>query len=91
LNCQNNKFNSLIIDGCCNLSKIDCSSNYIRELDLSSCANLDEVDISNCPELTTDAIKSDLTHDTISGKLVRNGSQITQAKENDIRNILVVG
>lgn len=92
LYCQDNHITNLNVTNCSNLTKINCSNNNIRELDLSTCTNLNEVDINDCSKLTADKIKSNLTHDKLSGKLVKSSSyQIIQAKENDTRNILIVG
>ncbi|RHZ36506.1 GTPase [endosymbiont GvMRE of Glomus versiforme] len=97
LDCRSNELNNLNVNGCADLKRVDCSNNNIRELDLSTCSKLEEVNINNCPELTTETIKSNLTYNFEKGKLVKDntkvkiGPQITKAKENDTRNILVIG
>jgi Leucine-rich repeat (LRR) protein len=100
LDCQNNQLNSLNVNNCLSLKKIDCSSNNIKELELDACAklkeincnfnkSLKEIDVSKCPELAKAG--SSFVHNVENGKLVRIGPQITKAKENDIRNILIIG
>ena len=97
LDCRSNELNNLNANGCANLKKIDCSNNNLNGLDLSTCFKLEEVNINNCPELMSEAIKSNLTYSPEKGKLVRDdtkiksGPQITKAKDNDVRNILVIG
>ena len=92
LDCQNNQLNNLTVNGCSNLKKINCSNNNcIRELVLSSCTNLKEADINGCSELSVDKIKSNLAYDAELGKLVKSGLKIAKAKENDVRNILIIG
>lgn len=98
LDCQNNKLNSLNVNNCSSLEKIDCSGNYIKELDLSTNSelkgincdfnkNLKEADVSNCLNLT----KTGSGFTVENGKLIKNVSQITPAKEDSIRNILIIG
>jgi Leucine-rich repeat (LRR) protein len=99
LDCRSNEINNnnLNVSGCSNLKKIDCSNNNIEELDLGTCFKLEEVNINNCSNLTEDKIKSNLAYNPEKGKLVRDdskaksGPQIFRAKEDDIRNILIVG
>lgn len=78
LNCSNNKLSSLIINNCFKLEKINCVGNNY----------LEEIGIENCTKLTD--IGSGFTRDTENNRLVK-GSLVTYAKENDIRNILVIG
>ncbi|CAJ0851558.1 789_t:CDS:2 [Entrophospora sp. SA101] len=97
LDCRGNELTYLKVDGCSNLRKIDCSNNPLRELDLSTCSKLEEANINGCPSKLTEegATKSNLTYDAEKGKLAKgsakNSPQITKAKEDDIRNILIVG
>ncbi|CAI2180951.1 14916_t:CDS:2 [Funneliformis geosporum] len=91
LDCQNNKLTKLNVNNCHYLNEINCSSNPIRELNLSMCTNLNEVDINSCSNLNIDKIKSSLSFDSKNNKLTKNGPQITLAKEEDVRNILVIG
>jgi hypothetical protein len=95
LDCHGNELTSLNVTGCTNLKKIDCSNSPLRELDLSTCSKIEEVNINSCPNLIEEAINSNLNYDVDSGKLakgsVKNSPQITKAKEDDVRNILIVG
>jgi len=97
LDCRSNELNSLNANGCVNLKKLDCSNNNLNELDLNTCSKLEEVNINNCPELSENTINSNLTYNSEKSKLVRDdtkvktGPQITKAKDNDIRNILIIG
>jgi GTP-binding protein EngB required for normal cell division len=92
LDCQNNKnLTDLRVNNCVNLEKINCSSSHVRELDLTTCSKLEEVSMKNCLKLNKDAIKSNLTYDKLSDKLIKGSSQIIPAGEKDIRNILVIG
>ena len=97
LDCRSNELNNLKVNGCSNLKKLDCSNNNLSELDLSTCFKLEEVNINNCQELMPEVIKSNLTYNSEKGKLVKDdskvksGPQIFKAKENEIRNILVIG
>jgi len=97
LDCRSNELNNLKVNGCSNLKKFDCSNNNLSELDLSTCFKLEEVNINNCQELMSEVIKSNLVYNPEKGKLVKDdskvksGPQIFKAKENDIRNILVIG
>jgi len=79
LDCSSNKLNNLAINGCSKLKKINCVSNSF----------LEEIDISNCLEISK--IDSDLVYNYGKDKLVKLGPQITQAKEDSIRNILIIG
>lgn len=81
LDCSNNRLNSLNINGCSKLKKINCVSN--------NC--LEEVDIDRCPELVE--IVSALVYDNGKNKLVKDNSgiQVVKVKENDVRNILIIG
>jgi len=92
LDCSNNELNNLNISGCSRLEKINCSNNnHIRGLDLSTCDELEEVDINGCSKLTADKMESKLFHDDDNGKLLKISPRITQAGDNDIRNILIIG
>jgi len=92
LDCHDNKnLADLKVNNCSNLEKINCSNSHIRELDLTTCPKLEEVNVKKCSKLNKDAIKSNLTYDKLSDKLVKGSSQIIPAEENAIRNILVIG
>lgn len=102
LDCHANELTVLNVADCSNLKIIDFSSNPIRELNLNTCTSLEEVNINNCPNLTMEAMKSNLIYNAEEGKLIRSSvtgnsaqkesiSQITKAKKSDVRNILIVG
>ncbi|CAI2190990.1 14922_t:CDS:2 [Funneliformis geosporum] len=96
VDCHGNELTSLNVTHCSNLKKIDCSNNNLEELDLSTCTKLEEVDINNCSNLIQKAINSNLNYDVENGKLVKDSAKksspkIIKAKENDTRNILIVG
>jgi len=77
LDCQNNKLNNLNFSNCPNLEKINCDFNkYLKEIDISDCLNLTEIGPGFAIE---------------NGKLIKNVPQIVSAKENSIRNILIIG
>jgi len=50
---------------------------------------LEEVDVSSCSRLIK--VGSGFTYDNKHKKLIKNISQITLAKDNDVRNILIIG
>ncbi|CAG8626067.1 7916_t:CDS:2, partial [Ambispora leptoticha] len=96
---SSHKLTSLNLSECKNLRELDCSNNDLNDLNISGCSKLkkincignnflEEIDISSCSELTE--IGSGFTRDTEDGKLVK-GSLITHAKEDSIRNILIIG
>jgi len=98
LDCRSNELTSLNVSSCSSLKKIDCSNSHLKELDLSTCARLEEVNINNCPKELTEnkgSIKSSLDYDAEKSKLVKglakNSPQINSVKEDDIRNILIIG
>ncbi|CAG8795664.1 7763_t:CDS:1, partial [Racocetra fulgida] len=76
-----------------NLWTLIIFSQQIVSLNLNDCLNLKEVVISNClKELikNKEVIRSNLVFNTEKTKLVR-GLQVISVKENDIRNILIIG
>lgn len=77
LDCQINKLNNLNINGCSNLEKVNCDFNK----------SLKEVNIGNCLKLTETGSGFAIEN----GKLVKNVSQIVSAKEDSVRNILIIG
>ncbi|CAI2187250.1 8621_t:CDS:2 [Funneliformis geosporum] len=97
LDCHGNELDNLNVNGCSRIKKINCSNNDFKELNLNTCSSLEEVNINNCPNLKENTIKSDLNYNSEKAKLVKDnskvksGSQISKAKENGIRNILIIG
>ncbi|RHZ35880.1 GTPase [endosymbiont GvMRE of Glomus versiforme] len=97
LDCHFNELNNLNVNGCSNLEKINCSNNNLSGLSLDNCPNLEEVNINNCSKLNEETISSNLAYNPEKAKLVKDnskvksGPQITRTKENDVRNILIIG
>jgi len=95
LNCQSNQIDNLNVSNCSNLKRINCSNNsHIKELDFSTCIKLEEVHIDGCSKELVEnknAIKSDFLIFNIKKNKLVKGPIITSARENDIRNILIVG
>ncbi|CAG8609176.1 26015_t:CDS:2 [Dentiscutata erythropus] len=79
LECYDNELNSLNINGCSNLKRIDCSNN----------PSLNEININNCPNFDINQSKTDLICDNKAGKLVRpkqNSSQkVKQERDANVK------
>jgi len=78
------------VKGCANLRTINCANTKINNLDLSTCSSLKEVNITDCSELVAERIDSKLVFNIKRTKLVK-APIVTSAKDDDIRNILIVG